>query len=162
MGGSTIIARAGKTTPLGGVGDPLPAHHARDARFIDLPFHPHGREANPALRDFLGRPRERYRGINVDHHMQVIAHHCIGVDADREDLRQLQQAILDPLLAVFEAAPGQLIRTAQERAANAARDGGLRPLYCELHGFGRVERGTALRLRCRPSVVDWGLCVELL
>jgi hypothetical protein len=54
--------------------------------------------------------------------VQVIAHHRVGENADGKHFRKSKQPFFDPLHAVLEAATGEFILAAEERATNAARD----------------------------------------
>jgi len=49
--------------------------------------------------------------------MIMIAHHRIGTDIDSKDTAQRQQAILDPLAAVFKAFTGKGIFTNKNKTA---------------------------------------------
>jgi len=72
--------------------------------------------------------RPKPAGQGSEHRMHVADRHRVGVRTDSEDLRQRQQAILNPLLAILEAAPGQRIRRARERAARPATDAVVLPM----------------------------------
>ena len=79
--------------------------------------------------------------------MNMIAHHRIGGDIDREHGRELLQALNDPAAPVLEVAAGVLIHAAEIRAPDAARDdvvpGG---------GVEGDEGGAGLRHAGTPSV----------
>ena len=60
--------------------------------------------------------------IDPDHDMHVVGHDGVAIQRDGEVRSQLQQAILDPGLAVFERLAGVAIEAAEERATNAAAD----------------------------------------
>jgi hypothetical protein len=65
--------------------------------------------------------------------MQVIAHHGIGMDGDRETFGDLTNPRLDPRLAVFEGTAGVIVDSAQEGATHTALDA--------VVGAGGVGRG---------------------
>jgi len=69
--------------------------------------------------------------------MQVIRHHRVRLDAQREAVRQQVDAVLNPLTAVLEGPAGQLVLTAEPGATYAAR-------YAVVSaGDGRIDKVTA-------------------
>ncbi|MFD2311582.1 hypothetical protein ACFSKX_14230 [Microbulbifer halophilus] len=74
----------------------------------------------PALYDLQGIPLAGLVPIDMEHNMVVVAHHRIAADIQREDLSQLQQAILDPLAAVVKRLSGTLVLPAQKGTADTA------------------------------------------
>jgi hypothetical protein len=76
----------------------------------------------PALHHLLRRPRLGQRLIHVQNQVVVRGHNRIATHLDGEDLRQLQQPLLDPVSAMLEGAPGEGILATKEGAAHAARD----------------------------------------
>jgi len=57
---------------------------------INLTINAHRGELHPALGNFIGRPCHGGAWIDVEHRMNVVAHHRIGIHADGKDLRQRQ------------------------------------------------------------------------
>ena len=76
----------------------------REPTFCDLPIGP------PP-----GHPR-----IVTQHYMTVIRHDSVGVDRDRETLRQLEGSILDLLTSVFEILARLLVEATQKGTPDAA------------------------------------------
>ena len=82
-----------------------------------------GREqADPAFGHLGIRPTGSCAWIDMDHCVDVVAHHGVGVEADAEDLRELDQAGLDPGLAVVEGSTAERVKATEEGAADAAGD----------------------------------------
>ena len=54
--------------------------------------------------------------------MVVIAHHSIGVDAAGKDFANVQNALFDPGLSVFETPAEVVVKAAQPGAPHAASD----------------------------------------
>jgi hypothetical protein len=70
----------------------------------------------------------------------VVGHNGVAAHLDGEDLRQCQQALLDPAPAMLEGATGVSILAAQEGATDTARDtvvvGGASRLISDFRGLG--------------------------
>jgi hypothetical protein len=69
---------------------------------IDHPIHPYRKQLHPAFGDLLRRPGLRRNGIHMKHHVQMVAHDRVRVQADGETVSQLQQPIFDPLPTMLE------------------------------------------------------------
>lgn len=76
--------------------------------------------AHPSVGDIDVRPCTGRRRLDLQHQVQVVAHHGVGVDGDCEGFGQKRDALLDPVLAMFEGLAGVAILPAQEGAAHAA------------------------------------------
>ena len=58
--------------------------------------------------------------VNMQHHVIVITHDCVGGDIDGVDAGQHQQAVFDPLPAMLETAAAVTVLATQKCAAYAA------------------------------------------
>src|SRR5690606_1284606 len=79
-------------------------------------------QSYPALGNLLVRPACGVLGVYAQHHMHVIAHDCVGQHRQGKDPSKFEQARLDPILAVIEAAPSQCIFTTEKGPPHAACD----------------------------------------
>jgi hypothetical protein len=112
-------------------------------------------ESGTRPRDLIRGPCQRGRRVDVDHDVQVVAHHGVGVHADGEHPGEFDQPVLDPLLAVLEAAAAQCVLTAEECAAHAARDA-----VVEARRFG-VDRKRPVTTPCRATPRESGCRLTL-
>ena len=74
----------------------------------------------PALDDFGIAPGQALFQVYMQNDMIVVAHHRIGGDIDGKDASQHQQAVFDPLPAMFETADAVAVLAAQKSTAHAA------------------------------------------
>jgi hypothetical protein len=112
------------------------------------------KQADPAHRDLLVRPRLRGGGIDPKRNMHVVAHDRIGIDADGKDLGQREQPLIDPVPPMLVGCSVIRINPAQPSSANTAGDavieaGGVR-IDKEAAGSGHAHSVTSgHRVVCR-------------
>ena len=69
--------------------------------------HAVGEETEPLLNDLQRRPLGRGRGVGVDHDVKVVVHDAEAADVDGEEAGELNEAVMEPLLAVLVAVTAQ-------------------------------------------------------
>ncbi len=81
-----------------------------------------GKQPHPTRGDLVIRPACHRLRQRLHHHVQMVAHHRVAPDRNRENLGEFVQPILDPRSPMLERAAGTMILTAQKGPAHTARD----------------------------------------
>ena len=79
------------------------------------------RDHQPSAGHLLVAPAPGGRWVGLDDQVEVVAHDGIGMYRDGEHPGELQDSVLDPVLAMVEAAPGQGVIAAEVGTAHASR-----------------------------------------
>ncbi len=126
---------------------------------IDFAMDGRGEQSHPASRTLFGRPCSRGFRIDPYYHVDMVAHHGVGVGADGKDFGKLKKSAIHPLSPMLAGLSVVWINTAHPGPSHASRDAVVEAWRCRINketASGRHSNRVAEPARpvCRKSLTS--------